>query len=212
MIDYEELAEAMGDLDEDTVKELLETVMADGGSGAQQAMDACQKGMDIVGSRFESGEYFVGDLIYAGELMTDAVSILKDALVTGNGGGTKTKMILCTVKDDLHDIGKNLVKIMLEGSGVEVIDLGVDVTPEQFVETAKRQRCGVIACSSLLTTTMGEMRRVVTLAREAGIRDQVKIFVGGAPISQSFCDEIGADVYTEDAAAAARAAVSALKG
>lgn len=90
MIDYEELAEAMGDLDEDTVKELLETVMADGGSGAQQAMDACQKGMDIVGSRFESGEYFVGDLIYAGELMTDAVSILKDALVTGDGGGTKT--------------------------------------------------------------------------------------------------------------------------
>ena len=112
----------------------------------------------------------------------------------------------------MHDIGKNLVKIMLEGSGVEVIDLGVDVTPEQFVETAKRQHCGVIACSSLLTTTMGEMRRVVTLAREAGIRDQVKIFVGGAPISQSFCDEIGADVYTEDAAAAARAAVSALKG
>ena len=126
MIDYEELAEAMGDLDEDTVKELLETVMADGGSGAQQAMDACQKGMDIVGSRFESGEYFVGDLIYAGELMTDAVSILKDALVTGDGGGTKTKMILCTVKDDLHDIGKNLVRMMMEGKGLNVIDLGVD--------------------------------------------------------------------------------------
>ena len=210
MIDYEELAEAMGDLDEDTVKELLETVMADGGSGAQQAMDACQKGMDIVGSRFESGEYFVGDLIYAGELMTDAVSILKDALVTGDGGGTKTKMILCTVKDDLHDIGKNLVKIMLEGSGVEVVDLGVDVTPEQFVETAQRESCGIIACSSLLTTTMQEMRRVVALAEEKGIRDRVKIFVGGAPISQSFCDEIGADVYTEDAAAAARAAVEAL--
>ena len=124
MIDYEELAEAMGDLDEDTVKELLETVMADGGSGAQQAMDACQKGMDIVGSRFESGEYFVGDLIYAGELMTDAVSILKDALVTGDGGGTKTKMILCTVKDDLHDIGKNIVRSMLEAAGFEVLDLG----------------------------------------------------------------------------------------
>lgn len=107
MIDYEELAEAMGDLDEDTVKELLETVMVDGGSGAQDAMDACQKGMDIVGSRFESGEYFVGDLIYAGELMTDAVSILKDALVTGDGGGTKTKMILCTVKDDLLSITIN---------------------------------------------------------------------------------------------------------
>ena len=136
MIDYEELAEAMGDLDEDTVKELLETVMADGGSGAQQAMDACQKGMDIVGSRFESGEYFVGDLIYAGELMTDAVSILKDALVTGDGGGTKTKMILCTVKDDLHDIGKNIVRSMLEAAGFEVLDLGIDVPASEIVKAA----------------------------------------------------------------------------
>ena len=143
------------------------------------------------------------------------LALCQEALEQGRtGGNAKTVGRACigTVLGDMHDIGKNLVKIMLEGSGVEVIDLGVDVTPEQFVETAKRQHCGVIACSSLLTTTMGEMRRVVTLAREAGIRDQVKIFVGGAPISQSFCDEIGADVYTEDAAAAARAAVSALKG
>ena len=100
---------------------------------------------------------------------------------------------------------------MMEGSGIEVVDLGVDVSPEQFVETALAQDCGVIACSSLLTTTMQEMRDVVRLAEEKGIRDRVKIFVGGAPISQSFCDEIGADVYTEDAAAAARAAAAALR-
>ena len=106
-------------------------------------------------------------------------------LMTGGNAKTVGRACIGTVRGDMHDIGKNLVKIMLEGSGVEVIDLGVDVTPEQFVETAKRQHCGVIACSSLLTTTMGEMRRVVTLAREAGIRDQVKIFVGGAPISQT---------------------------
>ena len=111
----------------------------------------------------------------------------------------------------MHDIGKNLVKIMLEGSGVEVIDLGVDVTPEQFVETAKRQRCGVIACSSLLTTTMEEMREVVKLVHERGLQDQIKVMVGGAPISQSFCDEIGADYYAEDAGAAAREAVAILK-
>ena len=105
MIDFENLAAAMGELDEDTVKELLEQVMAEGGADAGKAMEACQKGMDTVGKLFEEGEYFVGDLIYAGELMTDAVAILKDALVTGESSGTKTRMILCTVKDDLHDIG-----------------------------------------------------------------------------------------------------------
>ena len=128
MIDFEALAEAMGDLDEDIMEEALNEVMSDGGSGAQQAMEACQKGMDIVGERFEEGEYFVGDLIYAGELMTKAVEILKDALVTGDGSETeKTKMILCTVKDDLHDIGKNIVRSMLEAAGFDVLDLGIDV-------------------------------------------------------------------------------------
>ena len=111
----------------------------------------------------------------------------------------------------MHDIGKNLVKIMMEGSGIEVYDLGTDVSAEQFIETAVEHDCGIIACSALLTTTMNEMRRVVSLAEEKGIRDKVRIFVGGAPISQSFCDEIGADVYTEDAGAAARAAVEILK-
>ena len=111
----------------------------------------------------------------------------------------------------MHDIGKNLVKIMMEGSGIDVVDLGVDVAPERFVEAAQEYGCGVIACSSLLTTTMQEMRDVVRLAEEKGIRQRVKIFVGGAPISQSFCDEIGADVYTEDAAAAARAAAKLLR-
>ena len=169
------------------------------------------RGMNDLGEAFSANRAFVPEMLMAARCMTAALAELKP-LMTGGNAETVGRACIGTVRGDMHDIGKNLVKIMLEGSGVEVIDLGVDVTPEQFVETAKRQRCGVIACSSLLTTTMGEMRRVVTLAREAGIRDQVKIFVGGAPISQSFCDEIGADVYTEDAAAAARAAVSARKG
>ena len=163
------------------------------------------RGMNDLGEAFSANRAFVPEMLMAARCMTAALGELKP-LMTGGNAKTVGRACIGTVRGDMHDIGKNLVKIMLEGSGVEVIDLGVDVTPEQFVETAKRQRCGVIACSSLLTTTMGEMRRVVTLAREAGIRDQVKIFVGGAPISQSFCDEIGADVYTEDAAAAARAA------
>lgn len=169
------------------------------------------RGMNDLGEAFSANRAFVPEMLMAARCMTAALGALKP-LMTGGNAETVGRACIGTVRGDMHDIGKNLVKIMLEGSGVEVIDLGVDVTPEQFVETAKRQHCGVIACSSLLTTTMGEMRRMVTLAREAGIRDQVKIFVGGAPISQSFCDEIGADVYTEDAAAAARAAVSALKG
>ncbi|MBQ3373738.1 MAG: cobalamin-dependent protein, partial [Oscillospiraceae bacterium] len=120
------------------------------------------------------------------------------------------KACIGTVQGDLHDIGKNLVKIMLEGVGLEVIDLGVDVSPETFVRTAKEQHCNIIACSSLLTTTMSGMRDVVRLAEEAGIRDQVKIMVGGAPITQGFCDEIGADAYTDDAGEAARVAVELL--
>ena len=111
----------------------------------------------------------------------------------------------------VNDIGKNLVKIMMEGSGIEVFDLGVDTSAEQFVSTAVENHCGVIACSSLLTTTMEEMREVVKLVHERGLQDQIKVMVGGAPISQSFCDEIGADYYAEDAGAAAREAVKILK-
>ncbi|MBR0417332.1 MAG: B12-binding domain-containing protein, partial [Firmicutes bacterium] len=131
MVDFEKLAEAMGDLDEDAMVADLEAVMAEGGADASKAMEACQKGMDIVGSRFEEGEYFVGDLIYAGELMTQAVDILKDALVSGGESGPATKMILCTVKDDLHDIGKNIVRSMLEANGFEVLDLGIDCPKEK---------------------------------------------------------------------------------
>ena len=129
MIDFENLAAAMGELDEDTVKEILEAVASSEDAG--RAMEACQKGMDTVGKLFEEGEYFVGDLIYAGELMTDAVEVLKPYLAGGETGGAKTKMILCTVKDDLHDIGKNIVRSMLEAAGFEVLDLGIDCPAEK---------------------------------------------------------------------------------
>ena len=140
MIDFENLAAAMGELDEDTVKEILEAVASS--EDAESAMEACQKGMDTVGKLFEEGEYFVGDLIYAGELMTDAVEVLKPYLAGGETGGAKTKMILCTVKDDLHDIGKNIVRSMLEAAGFDraVLEkvhspIGLDLggeTPEEL--------------------------------------------------------------------------------
>ena len=137
MIDFEALAAAMGELDEDTVKELLEAV--DCPEDAAKAMESCQKGMDTVGKLFEEGEYFVGDLIYAGELMTDAVEVLKPYLAGNTASGDKTRMILCTVKDDLHDIGKNIVRSMLEANGFDVLDLGIDCPAAKIVETAKSE-------------------------------------------------------------------------
>jgi len=194
MIDFENLAAAMGELDEDTVKEILEEVMADGGSTAQEALEACQKGMDTVGKLFEEGEYFVGDLIYAGELMTDAVAILKDALATGETTGTKTRMILCTVKDDLHDIGKNIVRSMLEANGFDVLDLGIDVAPETIVERAKAENIKIVALSGVLTLALDSMKATVKAFKDAGLTD-VKIIIGGAPVSADACKNIGADEW-----------------
>ena len=185
----------MGDLDEDTMTEMLNEVMADGGSQAQSAMDACQKGMDIVGQRFESGEYFVGDLIYAGELMTTAVGMLKDALVTGDGSsGSKTKMLLCTVKDDLHDIGKNIVRSMLEAAGFEVIDLGIDVPAEKVVETVKAENLKIVALSGVLTLAIDSMKKTVDALKAAGLND-VKVIIGGAPVSEEDMKITGADEW-----------------
>ena len=193
MVDFEELAQAMGDLDEDTVKELLEQVMEEGGTDAPKAMEACQKGMDIVGKLFEEGEYFVGDLIFAGELMTDAVGILKEALVTGEDSGPKTRMILCTVKNDLHDIGKNIVKSMLEANGFDVLDLGIDVPPETIVETAKTENIKIVALSGVLTLALDSMKETVNALKEAGL--DVKVIIGGAPVSADACANIGADEW-----------------
>ena len=167
--------------------------------------------MTKLGEDFSANRAFVPEMLMAARCMTTALELLKPQLA-GQASESVGKVCLGTVQGDMHDIGKNLVKIMMEGSGLEVIDLGVDVPAETFIQTAKEQNCDIIACSALLTTTMQEMRRVVELATADGIRDKVKIMIGGAPISQSFCDEIGADIYTADAAAAAKAAVAALAG
>ena len=196
MIDFKKLAEAMGDLDEDVMTEMLNEVMEEGGAQAQEALAACQKGMDIVGSLFESGEYFVGDLIYAGELMTTAVDILKDALVgEGDGSSKKTRMILCTVKDDLHDIGKNIVRSMLEAAGFDVLDLGIDVPAEKIVETARAENIHIIGLSGVLTLAIDSMKATVDAFRDAGMRDDVKIVIGGAPVNAEVCEQTGADAW-----------------
>lgn len=193
MLDFDNLVDVMGDLDEDAMIEILEGVMEDGGSEAEKAMEACQKGMEKVGSLFEEGEYFVGDLIYAGELMTQAVEILTPALVGSESAGPKTKMILCTVKDDLHDIGKNIVRSMLEAAGFDVIDLGIDVAPEKVVEVAKEQNIKIVALSGVLTLALDSMKETVDAIRAAGL--DCKIIIGGAPVSPEACAAMGADEW-----------------
>ena len=193
MLDFEKLAAAMGELDEDTMKELLNAVMSEGGAEAGKALEACQKGMDTVGQLFEDGEYFVGDLIYAGELMTDAVEILKDALVSGESGEAKTKMILCTVKNDLHDIGKNIVKAMLEANGFEVIDLGIDVSPETVAAKAKEEGVKIVALSGVLTLAIDSMKATVEAVRAAV--PECKVIIGGAPVSENAKTITGADEW-----------------
>ena len=191
MIDFENLATAMGELDEDTVKEILESV--DSVDAANSAMEACQKGMDTVGKLFEEGEYFVGDLIYAGELMTDAVEILKPYLAGTDTAGNKTRMILCTVKDDLHDIGKNIVRSMLEANGFDVLDLGIDCPADKIVAAAKAENIKIVALSGVLTLALDSMKATVAAIKEAGL--ECKVIIGGAPVSAEACKNIGADEW-----------------
>ena len=197
MINFEELAQAMGDLDEDAMVRLLNQVMAEGGKEADQAMAACQKGMDTVGDLFEQGEYFVGDLIYAGELMTQAAGILKDALAAGeNTESTGTKVILCTVKNDLHDIGKNIVKAMMEANGFEVIDLGIDTAPETIVAAVKTHQIKILLLSGVLTLAIDSMKETVDALKAAGLED-VKVLIGGAPVSENAQKVTGADEWAQ---------------
>lgn len=192
-MDYTKIKEAMQELDEELFLELINQAM-DGGD-VQQAMTACQQGMEEVGKRFEEGEYFVGDLIYAGEIMVEAMDIMKPALA-GSGEGSKYgKMILCTVKDDLHDIGKNIVKAMLEAGGFEVLDLGIDVAPETIVAAAKENAITTIALSGVLTLALDSMKDTIEAFKTAGMRDNVKIIIGGCPVSEEACRSMGADEW-----------------
>ena len=191
MIDFENLAQAMGELDEDTVKELLEAVAS--AEEANKAMEACQAGMNEVGRLFEEGEYFVGDLIYAGELMTDAVEVLKPYLASGEGSA-KAKMILCTVKDDLHDIGKNIVRSMLEAAGFDVLDLGIDVPAEKIVAVCKEENIKIVALSGVLTLALDSMKNTIAAIKAAGLED-VKVIVGGCPVTEDAANAMGADEW-----------------
>ena len=192
------------------IKELVPKALEEGVPAKDILEQGLLAGMSVIGEKFKNNEVYVPEVLIAARAMKIGTEILKPHLVSADSDAVG-KVCIGTVKGDLHDIGKNLVKLMIEGKGLEVIDLGVDVAPEQFVAAVKEQGCKVICCSALLTTTMGVMKDVVDLCVAEGIRDQVKIIVGGAPITEEFCKSIGADNYSKDAATAADVALGYCK-
>ena len=211
MILFSEISENVQKGKSKVIKELVVQAIEEGSDPEQILNEGLLAGMGVIGEKFKNNEVYVPEVLVAARAMNTGVQILKPYLADGRVKATG-KVCIGTVQGDLHDIGKNLVKMMMEGKGLEVIDLGTDVSPETFVNTAKEQNCQVICCSALLTTTMGVMADVVKAAEAAGIRDKVKIMVGGALVNEEYCKMIGADCYTVDAASAADAAVELCKG
>lgn len=200
-MDLKVLTQAVGELDEDKVIEMLSEFVASKPSEeeAQQAVAACQEGMAVVGDLFEKGEYFVGDLIFAGELLTEAINTLKP--VIGSGSQTKVgTIVLGTVHGDLHDIGKNIYKSMSEAAGFEVYDIGIDQPVSAFVEKVKEVKPDIVGMSGVLTLALEAMKDTVDGLKEAGLRDSVKVIIGGNPVTKEASDHIGSDAFTTNAA------------
>jgi len=192
------------------VKELVQKALDKGINVEKVLNEGLVAGMNVVGTKFKANEFYVPEVLIAARAMKGGMEILRPILAEKNIKGIGT-VVLGTVKGDLHDIGKNLVRMMLEGAGFEVIDVGIDVAAEKFVETAKEKDASLIGLSALLTTTMVSMKDVVEAVQEAGL-DSVKIMIGGAPITQSYADEIGAQGYAPDAASAVDKAKKLLDG
>jgi len=212
MTEIELVREAVIDGDARVTVAQIEAALAGGVDPELILREGLISGMREVGELYESGEYFVPEMLISARAMSAALVVLRPRLAS-EGVESSGKVVIGTVQGDLHDIGKSLVVMMLEGAGFDVIDLGIDVPPEKFVEAVRSEGAQVVALSALLTTTMMNMGKVVEALDAAGIRDQVKVMIGGAPISQSFADQIGADGYSSDAASASALAgrlVSAL--
>ncbi len=192
------------------VKAFVQQALDEGIPANEILQDGLLDGMNIIGQKFKNNEVFVPEVLVAARAMNRGIEVLRPYLVA-NGVEEKGTVILGTVKGDMHDIGKNLVRMMMEGKGLKVIDLGVDVPVEKFLDAARENDAKVICCSALLTTTMGEMRNVVEAVEASEMKGKVKVMIGGAPITQTFCEQIGADCYTADATSAAEAALSYFK-
>jgi 5-methyltetrahydrofolate--homocysteine methyltransferase len=201
MEDLKQLYDAIVEGNAKVAKAITDKAMAAGTDPQELLKQYMIPAMDEVGRRFETNEYFVPELLIAARAMKGALEIIRPKLAAA-GAKAAGRVAIGTVKGDLHDIGKNLVAAMLEGGGFDIIDLGVDVTPEKFANAVKEKGANIIALSALLTTTMPSMKTTIEALKEAGLRDQVKIIIGGAPVTQKYADEIGADGYSDNASAA----------
>ncbi|MGD9498790.1 MAG: corrinoid protein [Armatimonadota bacterium] len=201
MADLQALAEAVINGKKEEAERLTREAIESGIDPGTIINDGLIAGMTVVGEKFKNNEFYVPEVLIAARAMQSAMSLVKP-LLGEDEVISKGKVVIGTVKGDLHDIGKNLVAMMLEGGGYEVIDLGVDVAPEKFVSAAVENNADVIALSALLTTTMPSMKDTVDALTEAGLKGKIKVIIGGAPVTQSYADEIGADGYAPDAASA----------
>jgi corrinoid protein of di/trimethylamine methyltransferase len=209
MQDLKILHDAILNGDAKTAKAATEQALAAGVEPMKLVQEYMMPAMDEVGRRFECSEYFVPELLLSARAMKAALALIRP-LLAATGAQPTGRVALGTVKGDLHDIGKNLVAAMLEGGGYEVIDLGVNVSPEQFVAAVKEKGVNIVAMSALLTTTMPSMKTTIEALKQSCVREKVKVIIGGAPITQKYADEIGADGFSESAAGAVTAAKKAM--
>lgn len=209
MADMTEMKESLVNLDGERLVQQVQEALDQGVSADEILNDGLIAGMDIVGERMENEDMFIPEVLMAAQLMGQGVEILKP-LLAEDSSTTKGRVVIGTVKGDLHDIGKNLVAMMMESSGLEVHNIGVDIAPEEFVTQAKDTNADILCLSALLTTTMPMMKQTIEAIKESGIRDSVKIMVGGAPVTESFASEIGADAFAADAGSAAKSAKALL--
>jgi len=201
MVDLKSISENLINGKAPKVKELVQQALNEAVEPSKILKEGLIAGMDIVGAKFKAGEFYIPEVLIAARAMHSGMEILKPQLIK-SGAKSSGRFAVGTVKGDVHDIGKNLVAMMMEGAGFEIIDLGTDVSPEQFVDAAKNKGVQVIGMSSLLTTTMPVMRVTIEALKIAGLKDKIKTIIGGAPVTQSYADEIGADAYASDAASA----------
>ncbi|MCS6777378.1 MAG: corrinoid protein [Chloroherpetonaceae bacterium] len=207
MTDIQALYTAVLEGDAPATRELVRQALQEGVDPQKLLDETLIPAMDEVGRRFETNEYFVPELLVAARAMKGALELIRPLLAV-RGAEPAGKVVIGTVRGDLHDIGKNLVAAMLEGGGFEVIDLGVDVPPEKFVAAVREQGAQIVAMSALLTTTMPGMKTVIEALEQNGVRPKVKVMVGGAPVTQRYADEIGADGFSDNASGAVRVARS----
>ena len=201
MLEVSKLTQVLADLKDDEVLNMINDFMNNSPSpdGVDKLMKSAQEGMAIVGDRFERGEYFVGDLIFAGEILADVIDLIKPIIGGESKHNIKGTMVLGTVKGDLHDIGKNIFRIMAIAEGFEVHDIGIDQPVEAFVEKVKEVKPDILGMSGILTLALNVMKNTVDTLIEAGLRDDLKIIIGGNPVNKDACEYIGADAFTTNA-------------